>query len=323
MKALEALGAIVEVASLDVSDAAALTTQLAEWAQNGPPLRGVIHAAGIGEMRALGDQNWPDCATILTGKAAGAWALHNATMKEQLDFFLNCASIAGLWGGQKQASYAAANAFLDGLAAFRRARGLCGTSLDLGPLAGTAMVSEQTDHALRRMGIEPFPTDRLLEQLPELLNPVEACIAYVAADWPRFAELYRSQRPTHLFDPVLANAALSSPTPPPAASPHDISQTGKQPQQSPRDWLVATMSSVLHLPADRLASDIPLPMLGLDSLLAMEVRTRIERELGLTIGLSDLLGSNSLNDLEDRLTRDLPADTGTPLSDNAWIAGQI
>ena len=190
-----------------------------------------------------------------------------------------------------------------------------------GPLMGTAMVSGQTGHALRQIGLEPFPTDRLLERLPELLNPVEACIACVAADWPRFAELYCSQRPTHLFDPVLADAAMSRPTPPPAAAPHDITQTGKQPQQSPRDWLAATMSAVLHLPPDRLVPDIPLPMLGLDSLLAMEVRTRIERELGLTIGLSDLLGSNSLNDLEDR-SQDLPADTGT-LYQATWIAGQI
>ena len=83
------------------------------------------------------------------------------------------------------------------------------------------------------------------------------------------------------------------------------------------------MSSVLHLPPDRLAPDTPLSMLGLDYLLAMELRTLIEGELGLTIGLPDLLGSHSLNDLAERLSRDLPAGTASPEPDNAWIAGQI
>ncbi|MEP5769738.1 SDR family NAD(P)-dependent oxidoreductase [Nisaea sp.] len=323
VKALLDLGTAVETAALDVSDTEALTAQIAEWGKNGPPLRGVIHAAGIGEVRNLSDQTWPDSAAVLAGRAAGAWALHSATVKEDLDFFLNCASIAGLWGGQKQASYAAANAFLDGLAAFRRARGLCGTSLDLGPLADTGMVNEETGRELRRMGLEPFPADRLLDRLPELLNPVEARIAFVAADWLRFADLYRSQRQTKLFDPVLADAAMFRPTPATTAAPSDNTQTRKQPRQSPRDWLAATMSAVLRLPPERLAPDIPLPMLGLDSLLAMEVRTLIERELGLTIGLPDLLGSHSLNDLAERLSRDLPAGTASPEPDNAWIAGQI
>lgn len=321
VKALEDLGTAVDTAALDVSDAEALTALIAEWGQNGPPLRGVIHAAGIGEARNLADLTWPDCAAVLAGKAGGAWALHIATAGEELEFFLGCGSIAGLWGGQRQASYAAANAFLDGLAAFRRARGLCGASLDLGPLSDTGMVSEETGRELRRMGLEPFPADRLLERLPELLNPVEARTALIAANWPRFTELYRSQRPTGLFEPVLADQAMSQPSP--AFVPHDIPQTRRQPHQSPRDWLAATMSEVLRLPPDRLAPDTPLPMLGLDSLLAMEIRTLIERELGLTIGLSDLLGSHSLNDLAERLAQDLPAGTALPEPDNAWIAGQI
>jgi len=323
IKALQDLGAAVETAALDVSDTETLTSQIAEWGQNGPSLRGVIHAAGIGEARNLSELTWPDCASVLAGKAGGAWALHSATVGEELDFFLGCGSIAGLWGGQKQASYAAANAFLDGLAAFRRARGLCGESLDLGPLSDTGMVSEESGRELRRMGLEPFPADRLLDRLPGLLNPVEARIALVAADWPRFAELYRSQRPTGLFDPVLALKATSGSSPVATSLPSKIPQTRKEPDQSPRDWLADTMSEVLRIPPDQLAFDTPLPMLGLDSLLAMEIRTLIERELGLTIGLPDLLGSHSLNDLAERLARDLRAGTTSPEPDNAWIAGQI
>lgn len=323
VKALQDLGATVETAALDVSDTETLTAQIAEWGQNGPSLRGVIHAAGIGEARNLAGLSWPDCAPVLAGKAGGAWSLHNATLGEDLDFFLGCGSIAGLWGGQKQASYAAANAFLDGLAAFRRARSLCGVSLDLGPLSDTGLVSDETGRELRRMGLEPFPVDRLLERLPDLLNPKESRIALVAADWPRFAELYRSQRPTGLFDPVLAGRAISRPLTESVSLPGKIPQTRREPDQSPRDWLAATMSEVLRLPPDRLVPDTPLPLLGLDSLLAMEIRTLIERELGLTIGLPDLLGSHSLNDLGERLARDLPAETASPEPDNAWIAGQI
>jgi pimaricinolide synthase PimS1 len=320
MAALTDYGTIVEAAALDISDQETLAAQISEWNHTGPALAGVIHAAGIGEQRDLNNLDWSGCASVLAGKAGGAWALHIATADEKLDFFLGCGSIAGLWGGQRQASYAAANAFLDGLAAFRRARGLPGTSLDLGPLSDSAMVSAGTGRELRRMGLEPFPMDRLTDRLAEFLNPAQAQTVFVAADWPRFAELYRSQRPTGLFDAVLAGLGTTHIKQSPRS---DTAQPHARPDLSPRDWLAARICDVLRLPPGQLAPDTPLPLLGLDSLLAMEIRGLIERELGVTIALADLLGSHSLNDLAERLEGDLPAGTTSPHPQTAWIAGQI
>ena len=162
--------------------------------------------------------------------------------------------------------------------------------------------------------------DRLTDRLAEFLNPAQAQTVFVAADWPRFAELYRSQRPTGLFDAVLAGLGTTHTKQPPRS---DTAQSHARPDLSPRDWLAARICDVLRLPPGQLAPDTPLPLLGLDSLLAMEIRGLIERELGVTIALADLLGNHSLNDLAERLEGDLPAGTTSPHPQTAWIAGQI
>lgn len=324
VRALKDHGVTVDVAAIDIADQSALSAQLAEWSHTGPALKGVAHCAGTGEQRALSQLNWPKCAAVLAGKSGGAWALHGATTGQELDFFLVCGSIAGLWGGQRQASYAAANSFLDGFAAFRRARGLTCTSLDLGPVTGTELVNEETGQELRRMGLEPFPVERLLENLPGILGSDEPQTVLVAADWARFAELYKSKRPTALFDPVLVGETHMPTQPTTGSAPRDNARNRKLvPGQSPSEWLTESLCGVLQLPPDRVTRDTPLSLLGLDSLLAMEVRGLIERELGITIGLSDLLGSHSLNDLADRLEREVSAQNTNSEQKTAWIAGQI
>lgn len=310
LAAIEAHGIQVEAAALDIADAPALTAQLDKWTADGPPLRGVVHAAGLGERRDLATTHWTDCAALLSAKAAGAWALHDATREVPLDFFIGCGSVAGVWGGQRQASYCAANAFLDGLAAYRHTLGLPGACLDLGPVADSTLVDPETARALQRMGLAPVPAEALLPHLPTLLNPVEPQTVLADVDWPHFAALYRSRRATGLFDRV-------QPVPDTAGRPT------AEPPAPPYDWLARRLGEVLGLPLDRLSPDTPLPTLGLDSLLAMELRTLIEREFGLTVELSTLLGTHSLSDLAERLMRNRTTPAGPAAPETPLIVGQL
>ena len=137
---LQALGARVTVAAVDVTDRAALKTLLEAVPQD-VPLRGVVHAAGVLDDGVLAEQTTERFAKVLLPKVAGAWNLHELVAGYDLEFFVLFSSIAGLLGAAGQGNYAAANAFLDALAAHRRASHLPGQSLAWGPWAEAGMAA--------------------------------------------------------------------------------------------------------------------------------------------------------------------------------------
>ena len=131
--ALVASGVAVRIFAVDVADAVALGTALDEVRRSLAPLRGVIHAAGVLDDGVIDRLNRERLATVLGPKANGAWNLHLATAGDRLDFFCLYGSFVSLFGAPGQGSYAAANAFLDALAAERRQQGRPATAIGWGP----------------------------------------------------------------------------------------------------------------------------------------------------------------------------------------------
>jgi acyl transferase domain-containing protein/acyl carrier protein len=323
LEELYRLGVTTQVGAVDVADATALTAQLAEWQRIGPPLRGVVHAAGLNAQTPLATLDWPAFATVLAPKLQGTWTLQHNTAALDLDFFAVCSSIAGLWGAKEQASYCAANAFLDGFAAYRQAQGQAALSINWGPLSDSAMVNEAAAAELRSYGIYPTPLARSTAELLPLLSDGAAQVAYVAADWARFVPLYQSRCATGFFS-TLPISSLAPTIGRPEVAVKAAVQTDWP--TALRTWLTEQLSSTLGLTPQQLDADVPLPSLGLDSLMAVELRNRLQRQLGREVPLPDLLGDMSLNDLVAILVGTQIAPVVKPLEPagkSKWVIGEI
>ena len=141
---------------------------LAQLPPDAPPLRGVIHAAGVLADGILTDMTLEQLDRAMAPKVAGAWNLHVATREQPLDFFVMFSSVASVLGSPGQANYAAGNAYLDALAHARRAAGLPATAINWGPWAGSGMAAEAgRDEAVKSRGmalIEPEHRPRTARQ---------------------------------------------------------------------------------------------------------------------------------------------------------------
>jgi len=168
---LRAAGARVEVAIADVSQRREVEALVASIAETMPPLVGVVHAAGVLDDGLMAEQSWSRFAAVLGPKASGAWWLHEATKALPLQAFVLFSSVVGSLGAAGQGSYAAANAFLDGLAHHRRGAGLAGVSIGWGPWIGEGMAGRLGARQRQRLtsaglrGIEPAQGLRWLTRL--------------------------------------------------------------------------------------------------------------------------------------------------------------
>ena len=148
---IERQGVTVVSATADVADPKSVASLMETIDSTLPELRGVVHAAGTLDDGVLAQQSWARFAGVLAPKVDGAWNLHQATIERALDFFVLFSSTASTFGSPGQGNYAAANAFLDGLAHYRRGLGLPALTVNWGAWAESGMAAQLNDHHKRRL----------------------------------------------------------------------------------------------------------------------------------------------------------------------------
>lgn len=195
IEAIEALGACVRVLSADVSDPGRMSALFEELGKAGPPLRGVIHAAGVIDTRAVQDLSLDALRSLCRPKVAGAWILHELTREVDLDFFVLFSSGASVWGAKSLAHYAAANQFLDALAHHRRADGRPVLSVNWGWVAGGATTGfAEAVEFFARIGLQEMPAADAFEILGYLLGSRVTQATVAAVDWGVFKPIYEAKR---------------------------------------------------------------------------------------------------------------------------------
>lgn len=278
---LEAAGASVHLLTADASDAAQLEIALRNYAAEGwPPIRGVIHAAGVNEDRLALQTGRDSFDRVVGPKLEGALTLDR--LLADLDCFVMFSSMCAFFGIPGTASYAAANAGLDALAQARRTRGQSALSIQWGPWHGAGMLAGQggraNSEAFERLGVRGFSKEQGVAMFRALAGRPDAGCAVVPIDWKALAENRRGRNLT-LFSGRIPGDTDSTGTP----SSMDqrlvglaVPERRKLLEPVVRDAL----SRVLKLAAPRIDPRMPFGNMGLTSLLAMELRNALEATLG-------------------------------------------
>jgi acyl transferase domain-containing protein/acyl carrier protein len=277
--AIEALGARVRVVAADVTDRAAIAALFATFDAGPTRLRGIVHAAAGLQAETL-EQTQPDTlAAVLGPKVTGAWLLHELSRDLDLDFFVLFSSTTALLGARRLGAYAAANQFLDGLAHHRRHAGQPALSINWGTW-DQMQVSEEERRGFVQTGLLPMRAHDALGTLGQLLGDPSGQVAVAAVDWGALTSVYEARRRR----PFLERLAASAERPIRPRDDRDaadlIARVSAASPETRGDLLLAyvreQVGAVLRLDPSRIDVEQGLFDMGMDSLMALDVKTRLE-----------------------------------------------
>ncbi|HEX3662577.1 MAG TPA: type I polyketide synthase [Acidobacteriaceae bacterium] len=285
--ALAERGAEVHEIIADVSRREEVARVFHAIAQSGQPLRGVFHAAGNYEQALLSQQTEASFRRVFAPKVDSAWFLHEATRAMQLDFFVLYGSAASVLGLPGNANYAAANSFLEALAVLRRRQGLPATCIAWGQWQGVGMASRTAGpEQAAKFGVRAFSPEQGITLLERAILSGRPSVAALAMDWPTWL----SPEKSHSAWPFFENLASAQGARPERSAPefdwHSLLEEASLDQRFSlvRQLVRSRAARVLGLDsASALSDDEPLVSLGMDSLMALELKNRLQRDAGVSL----------------------------------------
>ncbi|GAB2848571.1 type I polyketide synthase [Lentzea nigeriaca] len=282
---LEGFGAEVSVEACDVADRAAL----AELLQRLPSLSAVVHCAGIDSGDApLTELSSDQLGELLRAKMVSARNLHELT--SDLDAFVLFSSGAAAWGSGGQPAYSTANAYLDGLAQFRRGQGQVATSVQWGAWAEAGMASDpETYDQLRRHGVLPMDPELALTAMVQAVSDGDTVLTVTNTDWARFAPGFTASRPSPLLSSIPEVAAALSAEADSSGAEVALQEKLAGLSEADRsrvllDLVRSEAAAVLgHAGVESINAEKAFRDQGFDSLTAVEMRDRLKAATGLPV----------------------------------------
>ena len=297
---IEARGGCVVTAALDIADKNQVKDFFHDYQSSGkPPIRGVVHAAGLWNDRSLLNMNTEILDSVLHSKILGTWLLHQISSQWELDFFILFSSFSSFLSTHGQANYSAGNIFLDAIARQRAKQGKAALSINWGPWSevgfGATDEGMKAHKRLESFGIGRISPNQGFEILGYLMSQKAVQIGVVPIDWEQIARV----------DPLLASApfvedviGVSSGSNLPvdyAAELHKSlnNKTSEDQKSLVLESVQDIIAGVMFLQPEEIDADKPLNTLGMDSLMALEIRNRIRLRTGVSVAIGDILGRSN------------------------------
>jgi len=325
--ALERAGVLVKVLKADISNLDDVRRVVAETHSDGTPLRGVFQSTLVLDDGLLKEMSGAQFLAPLRSKIQGTWNLHLATRTLPLDHFVSFSSVASLYGTPGQGNYAAANSFLDQFAIYRRSLGLPGVTINWGGLGGVGFVArtKKVRDFLSNHGWGELSQREAFSVLERALLEKPIAVGAMKADWAALGETFqnsvRSYRFAHLHKE--ANQEMSESK---EGQRDLLGQLCALPPERRKAVLVTTlsqmMSKILGTPKERVDSETPITQMGLDSLMANQVRSWLTTRTGVTFSLMQVMQGPTVNELAEEISMKVEnARSATPSLDSTsrWI----
>jgi acyl transferase domain-containing protein/acyl carrier protein len=309
---LEKAGVKVENAAVDVGDAKALSEFLQSYKDQGrPPIRGILHAAGVAEHVLVSKSTSTTFRNAFRAKVDGTWNLHNALSDTSIDFFVTFSSASSVLSSPRLGSYAASNAFLDAMAAYRTSKGFPSLSVNWGVWTGIGMAarpgvaaSDTIDSGMTGMRVEEG-----LACLGRLMAVSKGQVCVLPLDWNAWAKLY----PAYMAKPFFAELKHEHTTEP---APSDSSKAENELLDRLRDtpesmrvdrireFVQKAAANLLGFPPGHWLDPLqPLNEVGLDSLMAVELGRAVGTGVGRSLPATLLFSYPTVEDISVYLSK--------------------
>lgn len=308
----ERCGTRLDYFQADCADLRSMGEVIDQLNQRGQPIVGVVHAAGLLDDQLVQNLSQDALAKVLRPKVAGAIVLDRVTAGQSLAYFAMLGSIASVFGSPGQGNYAAANGFLDGFAADRRRRGLPASTILWGPwgassTAGGMAGDSRKQRNLAARGLRPLPFNTAIELLLDAATDGETRGGVIVdAAWSTMLSGTAADRLPSVFRSLDRGGQATDAA---ATSSRDHALLGELyslDRQARADRLSevfeAQLVRIMSLSGETIDPETPLGTLGLDSLMAIELKNTIETQLGVSLPISRFIGDPTLRDLTTAAT---------------------
>ena len=303
-KTAEKYGTSIRIVPADISRDEDVRTLIKTISNELPPLRGVVHSAGILDDGILAQLDWDRFSRVFEPKIYGSWLLHEHTKSLELDFFILQSSLLSLLGSAGQANYSAGNTFLDSLAAHRRSARLPATAINWSAWSGggLATLSGTRGEAMwSSLGVKFISPKLAMQGFDKMMQRDVEQIAVAVADWstyagkagksPFFKELLNANEVSGSSSAARRTGAPVTPLV------TGVGDTRRELLTRLQKRIMAELGFV-----DLIDPDQPLNEIGLDSLRSVTLANNLEDEFGVLVSISELITGPTINKLVDHLS---------------------
>ncbi len=296
IQVLRSEGVNVIDARADVTEQAAVKAVIDQIQASDAKMIGVIHGAMVIDDREIINLDEADFNRVLHPKMLGAWILHNLTLDIPLDLFVSFSSVATVLGSPRQSNYNAGNAFLDAIAQHRHALGLPALTFNWGPLGGAGFVerNEKTAQYLDKLGMKIYTLDETFSIFQRFINRQAVNLVASRLDWHSLVRLSSLVANSKVYSLITQDNAQSKGG---AIRAQILAAPADARHKLMLDFLTQQVAVVFNTDMAKIDQQTPLPQLGLDSLMAIELVNRVETQLGITVPMGSVLNGPNLCEL--------------------------